>query len=316
MAINYSHLFSKAILITLIFSPIALFAQEKTEIFIDGAKFFHPIVEKWVSEYKRENPSSTINLKTEQDKGENASGLCIIAHSLPENKVGNERIVYVGRYALLPVCNTHNPLLEKAAKGLKKQDLINLVFEKDILDEDFDPDEKPKYTATIYTRGSESSTTIALAEYFDQTPGRIKGKKIFGDEIYLLNAVQKDETGITFNTLNYVFDLNSRQLKSEISLVPLHLKSKQKEVFSSLNIDKVIFLLEESRIETIPVENFGLQISQEQVNNKEVVDFIQWVLVHGQKFNHEYGFLKLDEETVASQKTYLSDGNKKYFVLN
>ncbi|GHT46430.1 hypothetical protein FACS189440_04430 [Bacteroidia bacterium] len=299
--------FYKVLLVAIITLPFGkLFAQE---IHIEETKFVHPIVEKWISEYKKENPNATIH-STIEAKESNASNLNIVAQSFAGNS--NDRVIYVGRYALLPVSNPQNPLLEKASKGLKRKDVIDLVFEKDILDEDFDPDEKAKYTATVYTRSSKSSTAITLAEYFDQTIERIKGKKIFGDEIYLLNAVQKDETGITFNTLNYVFDLKSRQLKSEISLVPLHLKAKQKEVLESLNIDRILTLLEESKIETIPVENFGLQIPAEYSNNEEVANFINWILVHGQQYNHEYGFLNLDQETLASQKTQLENNRQEY----
>lgn len=278
----------------------ALSAQD---IQIEGTKFVHPIVEKWIVEYKKENPNARINIKTAQGT-EEYSGLHVV-FGAASGESGSGKVVYVGRYALIPVSNPNNPLLEKAAKGLKKKDLVNLVFEKDILDEDFDADEKPKYVATVYTRESKSPTAIALAGYFNRSPEKIKGKKVFGDEIYLLNAIRKDKTGVTFNTLNYVYDLQSRQLKSEISLLPLSLKSRQKEALESHDIDKVISLLEETKIETIPVESFGLQIPARYEDSQEVAHFIRWVLSHGQKFNHEYGFLTLDNKTASSQQAQL-----------
>jgi ABC-type phosphate transport system substrate-binding protein len=292
---------------TLLFSGYVV-AQE---IRIEGTKFVYPIVEKWLAEYKKEHPQSPIRLEVGTSQNKELSDVSVIVRPLSDDNANGEKVVYVGRYALLPVSNARNPLLEKAAKGLKKRELIELVFEKDALDEDFDPDKKAKYSATIYSRDSESSTTRTLAEYFDQTPERIKGKKIFGDEIYLLTAVQKDEQGVTFNTLNYVFDLQSRKLKSGISLLPLQLKAKHKEAFESYNIDQLISLLEESRIETIPVENFGLQIPEEYFGNKDIVDFANWILEHGQQYNHEYGFLNLDGKTLLNQKEQL-DGRRKY----
>ncbi|GHS92479.1 hypothetical protein FACS1894203_4950 [Bacteroidia bacterium] len=285
--------------------PVIGFAQE--EIVIDGAKFTHSLVNKWITEYKKEKPDSRITIKNDAN---GKSDLYILAGLASEST--NSKIVYTGRYALVPVANSNNSLLEKVGKGLKKKDLVNLLFEKDVFDEIDGEKQKEKYSATIYSRGEKASTTAVLAKYFDQTPERIKGKKIIGDELYLLNAIQKDETGITFNTLNYVFDLKSRQLKSKISLVPLHLKAKQKEVLESLNIDRILTLLEESKIETIPVENFGLQIPAEYSNNEEVANFISWILVHGQQYNHEYGFLNLDQETLASQKTQLENSKQEY----
>ncbi|MDR0712019.1 MAG: hypothetical protein LBF67_06725 [Prevotellaceae bacterium] len=275
------------------------------DIQIEGTKFIHPIVEKWIVEYKKENPDTRINIKATQEKGEHTD-LQIVAGTVPSEDSSAGKVIYVGRYALIPVSNPQNPLLEKAGKGLKKKDLVNLIFEKDMLDEDFDSDEKAKYAATVYTRESKSPTAIALAEYFHRSPEKIKGKKVFGDEIYLLNAIRKDKTGITFNTLNYVYDLQSRQLKSEISILPLSLKSKQKEALESHNVDRVISLLEEVEVEAIPVENFGLKIRARREDSKEVAHFISWILSHGQKFNHEYGFLTLDDKTFASQKNQLN----------
>lgn len=271
------------------------------DIQIEGTKFVHPIVEKWIVEYKKENPNTRISLQTGREAEGYAGVHVVFGAASGEN--ADSKVIYVGRYALLPVSNPQNPLLASAGKGLKKKDVVNLVFEKDILDEDFDADEKPKYAATVYTRESKAPTAIALAGYFNRSPEKIKGKKVFGDEIYLLNAIRKDKTGVTFNTLNYVYDLQSRQLKSEISLLPLSLKSKQREALESRDVDKVISLLEEAKIETIPVENFGLQIPAKYANSKEVAHFIRWVLSHGQKFNHEYGFLNLDDKTASSQQT-------------
>lgn len=265
-------------------------------IYSNEVKFVHPILEKWVDEYKKEHSDFSIDLMVENTKEDNSSGLQIVANTIEEDK--NTQVVYVGRYALLPVSNTQNPLLEKTKKGLKKKDLVNLLFEKDMLADDFDPDEEDdKYTATVYSRGNNASTAVTLAEYFEQSPERIKGKKILGDEIYLLAAVKKDTNGIAFNTLNYVFDLKSRRLKSDISLLPLNLKSKYREALESNNIDKLISLLETDKIETIPVENFGIAIPAGYAQNNQIKGFINWVLNEGQKFNHEFGFLTLGNKT-------------------
>jgi ABC-type phosphate transport system substrate-binding protein len=278
------------------------------EIHIEGIRFVHPIVEKWVAEYKKENPGSNFNIKIDSEKDAKSAGLFIVANRVSDEEVSsNNRIIYVGRYALIPVSNKNNPLIGKAGKGLKKKDLKNLVFEKDLFDDEAADDEKEKYTATIYSRSGQTSITLTLAGHFAQSPERIKGKKIIGDEIYLLNAIQKDENGVAFNTLNYVYDLKTRQLKANLTIVPLNLKSEQREALSSQNIDRTISVLEESKIETIPVEKFGLIIPAEYANDAEVLKFAGWILSQGQAFNHEFGFLTLDANTLASQKKELSN---------
>ncbi|MDR1745758.1 MAG: hypothetical protein LBR49_00580 [Tannerella sp.] len=288
------------------------FAQE---IQIEDVKFVYPIIEKWVNEYKKAYPDSKLVVKVQSGQQENnVSGVQVVASSVPELEAGgNGKVVYVGRYALIPVSNRNNPLLEKVGKGLKKKELRNLVFEKDLSDEELYEDEgKEKYTATVYSRSGQTPTTLVLAEYFDRSPERIKGKKIVGDEIYLVDALRKDENGVAFNTLNYVYDLKTRQLKSNLTVLPLNLKSEIREALLSHDIDRTISALEVTKIEAIPVENFGLVIPEPYFSDTEVLRFANWVLESGQQFNHELGFLTLDANTLSSQQKALKSERLSY----
>lgn len=289
----------------LILTSASLFSQE---IYIENVKFVSPVIEKWINEYRKENPDFRLQIASGQ--GSEEASLRIVANTLPDDDASH-KIIYIGRYALVPVSNVQNPLLEKARKGLKKKELVDLIFEKDLFDDNYDPEEKAKYTATVYSRSNEAPTALTLAGHFNQTGNSIKGKKIFGDDIYLLHAVQKDPNGVAFNTLNYVYDLTSRRLKTNLSLLPLNLKQKQKEAWESGNIDHLIALLEETPVETIPVENIGFYIPKDYIQNKEITEFVHWILEKGLTFSHEYGLLHPDKETLAFQKARLKD-NKSY----
>jgi ABC-type phosphate transport system substrate-binding protein len=273
------------------------------EVDVGNAKFVLPLVEKWISEYKKENPESQISIKTGQ--GDNAEGLFVVAGEVRETD--NDRIVYLGKYALIPVSNSDNPLLSKAGKGLRKRDLAKLLFEKRIEDEGFfDDDGTDKYAVTVYSCKGNVASSVSLAKAYGGSPDRIKGKKIIGDEIYLVHAVQTDKNGITFNTMNYVYDIESRKLKLNLSVLPLN-NAKYRNAIESQNMDQVISLLEETKIEEIPVDNFGLRISEELVkNDAEAQKFVNWLLARSSEFNHQYGFLNLDEKYLALQKASLN----------
>lgn len=261
------------------------------------------MIEKWVTEYKRENPNSKLCVKTGSEKDETAPAISVVVNAVPGSRTNEDRLVYAGRYALIPVSNKRNPLLERIRKGLKRNELRNLVFEKDPAEMEEDEDDRPKYAVTVYSRGGRNSpTTLALAGFFGASPERIRGKKIIGDDIFLLHALQKDPSGIAFNTLNYVYDLKTRRLKDHLAILPLNLKSGQKEALLSQNVDHVISILEASDIETIPVEKFGLLIPAEYADNEDVLRFVGWVTANGQRFNHELGFLMLDAQALALQR--------------
>ena len=70
------------------------------------------------------------------------------------------------------------------------------------------------------------------------------------------------------------------------------------------NLDFVIDVFENNKIETIPVEKIGFVYSQTNTN-KQISEFLKWVLTDGQKFNHDKGFLNLDKQTLAEQATNL-----------
>lgn len=276
----------------------------KEPIVISGTKFTYPLIEKWIAEYRKINPNVDFKLAAKANQGQSVD-LNIIAHQPIQNELQpTQEIIYTARYALLPVSNINNPILTAAAKrGLNKKELDKLFFE--VIDYESDePVQKSKYRATIYSRDNQACTSTTLAGYFGHQSSEIRGKKVFGDDIYLLSAIKKDSTGLTYNNLGYLYDISTRNLKNGLALLPIELKKDAKPILTG-NLDQVITVLESTRVETIPVEKIGFVYSQ-QNTRKEVTEFLKWVLTDGQRFNHEKGFLNLTKETLAEQENRLS----------
>lgn len=291
------------LLFTLFFTASLSKAQNTGTISVSGARFTYPLLEKWISEYAKINPAITINL-IDNTSTSVIPDLNIIAHKPASNELKEDQeILYAGRYGLLPVTNSINPILSTTKRGLNKKDIDKLFFEVENTDDD-PVTEKPKYRATIYSRDNKSSVSIASASYFGHVSSEIKGKKVLGDDIYLLSAVRKDTIGITFNNLGYLYDTGSRKLKEGIALLPLELKKENRNIATG-NLDEVISILETNRIETIPVEKIGFIYSL-QNTGKEVSDFLLWILTDGQQFNHGKGFLNLGKQELAEQTNRLT----------
>ena len=295
------------VLLALFISTTAFAAENvaKESIVISGTKFTYPLIEKWIAEYAKVNPNVNIKL-TAKTNSDQAVDLNIIAHQPAQNELqSNQEIVYAGRYALLPVTNNNNPILAAVAKkGLNKKELDKLFFE--VVDYESDePALKSKFRATIYSRENQSCASTALAGYFGHQSSEIRGKKVFGDDIYLISAVKKDSIGLTFNNLGYLYDVNSRKLNADVALLPLDLKKEAKPILSG-DLDDVLRVLESTKVETVPVEKIGF-IYSSQNSKKELTAFLKWVLADGQKFNHEKGFLNLDKQALAEQENRLSE---------
>lgn len=304
-------LFKSILALLFITSPI--FAQNNVNetIYIKSSRFASPLIEKWITEYTKVNPHVQIKLADNSVKAENVA-LKVVVSDNSKNKLQiGEQVLFFGRYAILPVIGKESPLLaEFSKKKLNDKRIKELFFEKDILSEDADTS-KPRYEVTVYSGNNDESVAHSFASYFGYTSASLKGKKISGDDVFLINAIQKDKTGVTFNALGNIFDIKTRELKDNISILPLDVKKEFRNYFTeSVNIDNVIDILESESIDLIPVENIGFAYSP---GNKQVKEFLVWVLTEGKTFNHNYGILNPDEKLLTYQTKELE---KVLYTMN
>jgi ABC-type phosphate transport system substrate-binding protein len=285
------------LLVIIAFITTSVFAKNNEDvIYIKSVKFATPLLEQWIAEYSKLNPEVQFAIADKDTPSEEVD-IRLLSSDAPSN---NTYTFSIGRYAVLPIAGQNNTLLsEFQKKKLNMKRLKELFFEKELLDDEYEP-AKDKYNATIYSVSNASSVSNTFANHFGYEISKLKGKKISGDDIFLINAVQKDNTGVSFNNLNYVFDINSRQLKANIVLLPLDLKKEYSEVIAEANLDKVIDLLENKSIDLIPVDEINFVVSN--VADTQTEQFLQWVISEGQVYNHQYGFLNVDKETLAIQQ--------------
>ena len=134
----------------------------------------------------------------------------------------------------------------------------------------------------------------------------IRGNRIAGDDLYLLNAISEDKASVTFTALSNLYDLSSRTLRSELALLPLGVKASQREALRSGNLDETLDLIEREDIDLIPVEDIGFTYND---FDADIDHFLQWVVREGQQYNHEAGFLQLTNQEVESQLRLLAQNN-------
>ena len=302
----------KSILVTLLISS-PIFAQNNVNetIYIKSSRFASPLIEKWINEYTKVNPQAQIKLADNSVKAENIALKVVVSDNSKNGLQIGEQILFFGRYAILPVIGKDNPLLaEFSKKKLNDKRIKDLFFEKDILSEDTNSS-KSDYDVTVYSGNNNESVAHSFASYFGYTSSSLKGKKISGDDAFLINAIQKDKTGVTFNALGNIFDINTRGLKDNITILPLDVKKEYRNYFTELvNIDNVIELLESEPVDLIPVDNIGFAYSP---GNKAVKEFLVWVLTEGKTFNHSYGILNPDEKVLTYQ---IKELEKVLYTMN
>lgn len=256
---------------------------------IKSPRFVRPLVEKWIEEYAKTNPGVTFQIA----KGQAESDLSVTIADQQDAKTGNFcHLLYIGETAVLPITARSSEaarLLE--GKHLNAKKLKQLFF----LDDEFAEEDEKRVKAfeniVVYSGSNASSVASSFAHNFGEESANFRGKRIAGDDLFLNTAIVKDPFGVTFNTLPNIFDLQSRHLKSELSLVGLALKKDQEKSFSDYGtLDEVLSVLESGKPAEVAVEKVAIAFG----NTDEAVDrFLQWVLENGTKYNHQYGLLNL-----------------------
>lgn len=263
----------------------SVFAQQE-KVVIESSRFAVPLAEKWAEEYEKVNPGVDIVLIKGNPSDDEVD--------LSLSSLGN---IPAARFALLPVTNVDNPnLKELNRKKLNSKDISELFFVGNVLESSAGSN-NTEFDLTVYSGNNSDSFAEAFASHFGYMKADIKGKRISGDDIFLVNAIQKDNEGVAFNNLSYIFDVETRNLKEGLAIISLDIKNEHIKVLGEENIDKAIDLLENESISLIPIETFGF-ISEKE--NNEAARFLDWVLTEGQKYNKEYGFLRVSHEHLVN----------------
>ncbi len=104
---------------------------------------------------------------------------------------------------------------------------------------------------------------------------------------------------MSYGNLGFIYDLASRCTgKKEFVFLPIDPDNngklkKEEQIYD--NLDQLMTFLENTKPKTIPTSYVGFSFNKKE-SNAWVADFVNWVKISGQQFNHQYGFLKASDE--------------------
>ncbi|MDR3713580.1 MAG: hypothetical protein P4L51_12235 [Puia sp.] len=272
---------------------------------VTGTRLVHPIFRKWIEEYTRLHPGITILLDSRIPA--DSADLVIASHRLASSDVKEgQTSVILNRYLQLPVVSSRrSDVAALQAKGFSDADFRQIYFA-----DNHGTDPIPSaYHFAVYKREKSACASRAFANHFGSQQKDIKGIGVKGDDQDLLEAVIRDTNGISYNNLGFLYDLKTRKPLDSIAIIPLDLDGDGKidswENFYG-DLDQVIAFAEKAYNRHLLVENVNVIFSRTS-SNRELADFLQWILTDGQQYDHEYGFLVPGKETLVDQRQIVSD---------
>lgn len=259
--------------------------------YVKAPRFARPLVEKWITEYAKTQPGVEFQI-AKGNQSQDDIELNVVFNSKDSiEEENNNNIIYFGEFAVLPITASGSEAAKVLeGKHLNSKKLKQLYF----LNEDFDEDVKKIKQfekLVIYSGSNATSVATSFAHNFGEESTNFRGKRISGDDLFLNTALAKDPLGVSFNALPNIFDLGSRHVKGELSIIGLDLKKNLEESFSDKGtLDDIIDALEQGKVQEVPTQKIGVRYKQA---DEEVERFLSWVVTYGTKYNHEYGLLNL-----------------------
>ena len=267
--------------------------------YVKAPRFARPLVEKWISEYAKTQPGVEFQIaKGNQNQG-NIDLNVVFDSKDTKTKDFSHIVVYFGEFAVLPITASGSEAAKVLdGKHLNSKKLKQLYF----LNDDFEEDVKKIKQfekLVIYSGSNATSVASSFAHNFGEESSNFRGKRISGDDLFINTALLKDPLGVSFNALPNIFDLQSRHIKSNLTLIGIDVKKNLEKNFSDeATLDEVIAALENGKIQEVAVEKIGVSYN---IADDAVNQFLNWILTAGTKYNHEYGLLNLDNKQSQAQ---------------
>ena len=279
--------------------------------YVKAPRFARPLVEKWITEYAKTQPDVEFQIAKGNQNQDNIA-LNIVFDNQNTEREEFSHVVYFGEFAVLPITASGSEAAKVLeGKHLNSKKLKQLYF----LNDDFDEDVKKNKQfekLVIYSGSNASSVATSFAHNFGEESSNFRGKRISGDDLLLNTALVKDPLGVSFNALPNIFDLKSRHIKDNLTIIGIDVKKSLEDSFSDkATLDELILALENGKVSEVAVEKIGVSFN---IADDAVNQFLSWVLAQGTKYNHEYGLLNLDNKLVQAQinkvKTEFTAQNK------
>jgi len=300
------------ILIMLMLTVSLAFSQQKNTgtVKLRGTRLTYPLVNKWIAEFKKEYPNVKVSIRPEAPA--DSIDFSIASYALTSKDFeGNREGVAVTRYTQLVVVNSNRPgLKELQTRGFTEKDMSNLFFTSNT--PEFLTVSKTQSPVALYVRDRPVCAVKAFAGHLGNDPKELKGIGIKGDDQDLAEAVRKDVNGISFNNLGFIYDVKTRKITEGLAIIPQDLNEngkidKEEQIYGTL--DNVIDFLEKTNHPKFATERVNVLFRKDSKNSAAGV-FLNWVLTRGQKFNHELGFLSLDNKLLSEERTIVGSNFK------
>jgi phosphate transport system substrate-binding protein len=278
-------------------------SNNTSTIKITGTKFPFAIMQQWIDAYRTTHPD--VEFELSKSIPLDSADLILAAHAFRPGELEEDvTIIAVNRYVQLPIVNSNRVDLKRLQqKGFTQRDLKNIFFadkenKTDVWNNPF----------TIYKRNKEVCASRSFAENVTGAQQEIYGVGVTGDDRSLSAAVRNDLTGISYNNLGFIYNIQTRKVADSITVIPIDINENgvidhNEKKYTTL--DDILDFIYQPKSPKIPQENVNV-VFNKNIPDKAAIDFLKWIITEGQQYNRAYGFLDLGKSVALKEYVFLN----------
>jgi len=283
----------------------------KGTISISGAFALYPMTARWAEEFQKIHPDVRIDVsaggagKGMMDALSGMVDLGMFSRGITDaEKAQGVWWIAVTQDAVLPTINSNSVFIENVKKqGFKKQDFIDIYIDGKIKTwGKWSSDVKTNdFTMNTYTRSDACGAAQMWAEYLGKSQEDLLGTGIFGDP-RIAEAVKNHAQGIGFNNAIYAYDIKTREKNPGIEIIPIDLNENgqidaDEQVYNKL--DDIMIAIKNGKYPSPPARDLYF-IAKGKPQNEVVIEFLKWIVIDGQQFVNEGGYVQISEEKLQN----------------
>lgn len=279
-------------------------------ISISGAFALYPLAIRWAEEFRKIHPGVRIDISA----GGAGKGLTDALHEMVDlgmfsrsfTQAELDRGVWylaVTIDAVVPTINDQNPYYSKLMeRGITQAEFQEIYLHGTITHWQQLIGSAGDDKIHVYTRSDASGAAQVWAEYLGKHQENLQGIGVFGDP-GIASAVKTDELGIGYNNLVFIYDMTTRKPFPGMSVLPIDINSNgqidpEEDFYET--IDSVGEAIRIGKYPSPPARPLYF-VAGAKPQKDEVIAFLSWILVEGQQFVGEAGYVALSDSLLKHE---------------
>ena len=276
---------------------------------VSGAWALYPLAVRWQEEFQKSHPGTVVDVqaggagKGIADALAGVVDIGMVSREIQLAEVEKGAVALaVAKDAVVATISSKNPFRAEILRhGLRREDFAAIWIRKAATTWDELIGKNGKTAVHIYTRSDACGAAETWAAYLGGHQEDLAGIGVYGDP-GLAEAVRRDPLAVGFNNVNFAYDAKTLKPVAGLEICPIDLDGNglvdpAEKIYATR--DDLTRAIAAGVYPSPPARDLYFVIKGKP-RGTLLAEFLEWVLVEGQRYVAEMGYIAVGPDRIAS----------------